>query len=179
MSFGLECIRLCPLLLLAARLASVPKIALTYWLVSCSRSPFLNPDLHPGVWTSLLLYLALLRAIMQSSLASTVCSSLRTSFLAQLVNLLLVWGRLLRCFSPTLYGSLDCQGRLFTIGMCDSQLICGAISGHYWVHTSIFLPHITLNQTGKLKECIEPSNKCYVHSSLVLCRVSGSRNCHM
>ena len=179
MSFGLECVRLCPLLLLAARLASTPKIALAYRLVSCSRSPFLNPDLHPGVWTSLLLYLALLWAIMQSSLASTVCPSLCASFLARLVSLLLVRGRLLRCFSPTLYGSLDCQGRLFTIGMCDSQLICGAISGHYWVHASIFLPHITLNRMGKPKECTEPSNKCYVHSSSVLCRVSGSCDCHM
>ena len=179
MSFGLECVRLCPLLLLAARLASMPKIAPTYQQVSCSCSPFLSPDSHPGAWTSLPPYLALLWVITQSSLALTICPNLCVSFLARLVSLLLVRGRLLSCFSPTLSGSLDCQGRLFTIGMCDSQQICGAISGHCWVHASIFLPRITLNRTGKPNECTEPSNKCYIHSSLVLCRVIGSRTCRI
>ena len=179
MSFGLECVRLCPLLLLAARLASEPKIAPAYQQVSCSCSPFLSPDSHPGAWTSLPPYFALLWVIMQSSLASTICPSLCASFLAWLASLLFVQGRLLRCFSPTSSGSLDCQGRLFTIRMRDLQPICGAISGHCWVHASIFPLRITLNRTGKPKECTEPSNKCYVHSSLVLHRVIGSRACCM
>ena len=179
MSFGLACVRLCPLLFLAARLASEPKIAPAYQQVSCSCSPFLSPDSHPGVWTSLPPYLALLWVIMQSSLALTVCPSLCDSFLARLVSLLLVRERLLSCFSPTSSVSLDCQGRLFTIGMRDSQPICGAISGHCWVHASIFPLRITLNQTGKPKECTEPLNKCYVHSSLVFRRVSGSHDCCM
>ena len=179
MSFGLVCIRLCPLLLLAVRLASEPKIAPAYHQVSCSCFAFLSPDSHPGAWISLLPYLALLWVITQSSLALTVCPSLCASFLARLVSLLFVWGRLLSFFSPTSSGSLDCQGRLFTIGMCDSQPICATISGHCWVHVSIFSPHITLNQMGKPKECTEPLNKCYIHSSLVLHRVIGSRDCRM
>ena len=179
MSFGLECVKLCLVLLLAVRLASEPKIAPTYQQVSCSRSPFLSPDSHPGAWTSLPPYFVLLWVITQSSLALTVCPSLCASFLARLVSLLLVRGRWLSCFLPTLSGSLDCQGRLFMIGMRHSQLICGAISGHCWVHVSIFPPCITLNRTGKPKECTEPSNKCYVHSSSVLRRVIGSCDCCM
>ena len=175
-SFGLECVRLCPHLLQAARLTSELKIAPAYHQVSCSCSPFLSPNSHPGAWTSLPPYLALLWVITQSSLALTICPSLCASFLTRLVSLLFVWGRLLSCFSPTLSSSLDCQGRLFMIGMHDSQQIFGTISGHSWVHVSIFPLCITLNWTGKLKECTEPSNKCYVHSSLVLFRVIGSRN---
>ena len=71
---------MCPLLLLAARLASIPKIAPTYRLVSCSCSPFLSLTSHPGAWTSLLPYLALPWDIALFLLASTIYPSLCNSF---------------------------------------------------------------------------------------------------